>query len=208
MHNVTFFGWRPASGVVGGGSFRLPHDLFRSTLLYSVHFSLPTTICFKNRTFSLRVSRESPVEIRSIRFFRLTYVETKHQSDEHNQAGTNGFQLLIWIFWVCQLSPTCYNTDCSQLMSLFDRYQLQLVYPTVEHHPVRNLQHETSQTTFDMFDQSQHLLHTLPKPFFAFQLRFYLSWNKETRYAKNVAFFFHLHFKMATHKFTSFDKFF
>ena len=26
--------------------------------------------------------------------------------------------------------------------------------------PVRNLQHETSQTTFDLFDQSQHLLHT------------------------------------------------
>ena len=38
-------------------------------------------------------------------FFRLTYVEHKHQSDEHNQAGANDFQCLIWIFRVRQLSP-------------------------------------------------------------------------------------------------------
>ena len=31
-------------------------------------------------------------------FFRLTYVEPKHQSDSHNQAGANDFQCLIWIF--------------------------------------------------------------------------------------------------------------
>ena len=31
-------------------------------------------------------------------FFRLTYVEPKHQRDEHNQAGANDFQCLIWIF--------------------------------------------------------------------------------------------------------------
>ena len=31
------------------------------------------------------------------------------------------------------------------------------------------------QTTFDMFDQSQPLLHTLHKSFFVFQLHFYLS---------------------------------
>ena len=33
----------------GGGSFPLPHDLFHSTLLYNIHFSLPVTIYFKNR---------------------------------------------------------------------------------------------------------------------------------------------------------------
>ena len=38
--------------------------------------------------------------------------------------------LLIWIFCVCHLSPTWYNIDCCQLMSRFDLYQLQLVYPT------------------------------------------------------------------------------
>ena len=32
--------------------------------------------------------------------------------------------------------------DCSQLMSRFDRCQLQLVYPIMEDHPARNLQHE------------------------------------------------------------------
>ena len=31
-------------------------------------------------------------------FFPLTYVELKHQSDEHNQVGANDFQRLIWIF--------------------------------------------------------------------------------------------------------------
>ena len=59
-----------------------------------------------------------------------------------------------------------YNVDCSQLMSRFDHYQLHLAYLTVERRPTRNLQHETSQTTFDTFDQSQHLLHTLYKSFF------------------------------------------
>ena len=31
-------------------------------------------------------------------FFRLTYVDPKHQSDEHNQAGANDFHCLFWIF--------------------------------------------------------------------------------------------------------------
>ena len=30
-------------------------------------------------------------------FFHLTYVEPKHQSNSHNQAGANDFQCLIWI---------------------------------------------------------------------------------------------------------------
>ena len=47
-----------------------------------------------------------------------------------------------------RLSPAWYNADCSQLMSQFDCYQLQLVYLTTEHWPVRNLQCKTSQTAF------------------------------------------------------------
>ena len=53
---------------------------------------------------------------------------------------------MIWIFWVYQLSPVWYNIDHSHSMSQFDRYQLQLVYLTLEHCPARSLQHETSQT--------------------------------------------------------------
>ena len=30
-------------------------------------------------------------------FFRLTYVERKHQSDSQNQAGANDFQRLILV---------------------------------------------------------------------------------------------------------------
>ena len=45
--------------------------IFHSTLLYSIHFSLPITICFKNGTFSLHFSKDSHVEIQSRRFFRF-----------------------------------------------------------------------------------------------------------------------------------------
>ena len=89
------------------------------------------------------------------------------------------------------LSSAWCNIDCSQLMSQFDCYQLQLVYPTVEHHPARNLQHGTSQTTFDMFNQSQHLLHMLHRSFFVFQLCLYLSWNNKAEYAEMLLIFFH-----------------
>ena len=60
------------------------------------------------------------------------------------------FNILSW------LPHAWYNIDGSQLMSQFDCWQLQLVYLTMEHHPVRNLQHETSQTTLDPF----HLSHS------------------------------------------------
>ena len=67
--------------------------------------------------------------------------------------------LLIRIFWVWSLSPVWCIVDCSQLMSQFDCYRLQLVYPTMEQCPRRNLRQKISQTTFDRFDRSQHLLH-------------------------------------------------
>ena len=56
---------KTAFGVVGGGSFCLPHDLFCSTLLCNIYFSSAVTICFKNGTFSLYLSREFHVEIGS-----------------------------------------------------------------------------------------------------------------------------------------------
>ena len=127
-------------------------------------------------------------------FFCLTDVESKHQRDEHNQTGTNDFQRLIWIFWVCWLSLMWYNVDCSQLMSQFDRYQLQLIYPTMQHCPLRNLQHETSQSTFDTFNQSQHLLHTLHKSSLAFQLHFTLLEIIKHNMPKMLLFSFHLQY--------------
>ena len=74
-------------------------------------------------------------------------------------------------------------------MSQFDCCQLQLVYVTREQQPVRNFQQKTLKITFDTFNRSQHLLHTLHKSFFVFQLCFYLSWNNKARYTKNVAWF-------------------
>ncbi|CAI9164717.1 unnamed protein product [Rangifer tarandus platyrhynchus] len=40
-----------------------PHRLFHSTLLYSIHFLLLVTICFKTGAFSLCVSGEWHAEI-------------------------------------------------------------------------------------------------------------------------------------------------
>ena len=55
--------------LVGGGSFLLLCDLFHSPLLYSIHFSLHITICFRNGAFPLHISRESHEELWSRRFF-------------------------------------------------------------------------------------------------------------------------------------------
>ena len=55
---------------------------------------------------------------------------------------------------ITKLVQIIFSIDCSHLISQFDFCELQLVYPTMEHHPVRNLQHKTLQTNFDMFDQS------------------------------------------------------
>ena len=60
-------------------------------------------------------------------------------------------------FWVCCLSPMGYNIACFPWMSQFNCYHLQLVYLTMEHHPLRNLWHKTVQTTLETFDESQHL---------------------------------------------------
>ena len=173
-YNITFFGWSPAF-VVGGGSFHLPHNLFHSALLSSIHFSLPIPICLKNGMFSLHFSRELwHVEIWS-RFFHLTYVEPIPQSDEHYQAGANHFQCLIWMFWVCLLSPIWCSVDHFQCLDLI---AINLNWSTWPWSIIQwNLQHKTLQTTFDAFNQSQHLLHSLHKSFFAFQLHFCLSWN-------------------------------
>ena len=76
------------------------------------------------------------------------------------------------MFWVCRLSPAWQNVHCSQFMPQFDSFWLQVVYLTVERRPARNLQHENLQTNFDMFDQSQHLLHTLHKSFLCFSCVF------------------------------------
>ena len=48
--------------------------------------------------FSLRLDRELHAENGQEGFFHLTYVEPKHQSDEHNHARANDFQRLLWIF--------------------------------------------------------------------------------------------------------------
>ena len=93
------------------------------------------------------------------------------------------------------------------LMSQFDRYQLQL-YQTMGHRPARNLQHETSQTTFVTFDQSQCLLHTLHRSFIlhsscVFTFLEILKHNT----MKMFHFSSILNIKMAAQKFTNFDKF-
>ena len=49
--NVAFFGWRLAFGVIGGGLFCLPHNLFPPTSLYSIYFSSPIRFVLKTEHF-------------------------------------------------------------------------------------------------------------------------------------------------------------
>ena len=136
-------------------------------------------------------------------------MEHKHQRNKHNQTGANDFQHLIWIFWVCQLSPSWYNADCFQLMSQCDHYQVQLVYSITEHHTVRNLQHKTSQNTFDTLDQSQHLSSYTAQIVFVFQGVFNLFFVIINHNWWKCCFLLSIfNNKMATQKFTSFDEFF
>ena len=51
----------------------MSHDLFCSTLLFNIHFSVPITICFKNGMFLLNFSRELNTKIQLGRFFSLMW---------------------------------------------------------------------------------------------------------------------------------------
>ena len=57
------------------------------------------------------------------------------------------------------VSRVVQRVDCFQFLSRFDHYQLQLVSLTMEHHLARNLQHKTSQNTFDTFSHSTFSTH-------------------------------------------------
>ena len=95
------------------------------------------------------------------------------------------------------------------MISQFHCYWFQLVYLTLEHHPAGNLQHEILQTTIDMFDQSQHLLHTMQLFFFfCVCISYTFSFLELKQYVENVAFNSLFNIKMSTPKFTSFDKLF
>ena len=81
IHNITFPGWRPAFGVVGGGSFQLPRSLFLSILLYSIHFHRLSQFVLKTECFHYVSVENRMWKYGQEGFFRLTYVEPKHQSD-------------------------------------------------------------------------------------------------------------------------------
>ena len=79
----------------------------------------------------------------------------------------------------------------------------------MEHHPARNLQHEIFQTTIDMFDQSQHLLHTMQLCVcVCVCISYIFSFLEIKQYVENVVFYSLFNIKMSTPKFTSFDKLF
>ena len=149
------------------------------------------------------------MEIQS-RFYSLNLCGIQTSKRLTYQLGGNDFRCLIWIFWVCWLSPKWCNVDCSQLMSWFDRYQLQLVYLTREHGPGRNLQQETLQTSFNLFNQSQHLRHTREKSFlfWCFSCVYTFLEIIEHTIPQMLLLLFHLENWSGYTKFTNFDFFF
>ena len=64
------------------------------------------------------LSKESHAEVGQEGFFCLAYEKSKQHNNEHNQGGANDIQSLIWIFWICQVSPAWYNIDHSQYLHL------------------------------------------------------------------------------------------
>ena len=96
---------------------------------------------------------------------------------------------------------------CSQLMSQFDHYQLQLVYLTMEHHPVRNLQHETSKPF--LTGSISHCISSIhwTNLFLCFSCIFTFLEIIKHNMPTMMHIFFHFSIKMATQKFTNFDFF-
>ena len=92
------------------------------------------------------------------------------------------------------------------LKSWYVHYELQVVCLTVEHRPVGNCQHKTSQTTFDTFVQSQHHLHTLNSLFFPFSC--ILTFLEIIKHSMPECCFLPsiISVKMTTQKFTNFGK--
>ena len=85
--------------MVFGGLFLLSHDLFYSTLLYSIHFSPSITICLKSRTFSLCLDRELYVEIWSRRLVFL-------------------FVCLFWFVCFAYVESNIKQTNITKLMQI------------------------------------------------------------------------------------------
>ena len=85
----------------------LAQDLFHSALLYSIHFHHLSNFVFKTKCFCYihvwnctgnTVKKGLVFFFFGLFFFCITYVEPRHQSNQHNQAGANDFQCLIQIF--------------------------------------------------------------------------------------------------------------
>ena len=172
--------------MVGGGSFHLPHDLFRSTLLYRTTFSSPVTICFKNGTSSLCSSRQSHVEIWSRKvlglffFFCLTSVESKYQSNLITKLVQ-----MIFLAWSGYFEYVPYLSHGTMLIFLNNVNVSIWLLSTSTGLP--NCGTQSSKSTAWNF--ANHIWHVqsitthspyTAKIFFVFQLHFYLSWNNKT----------------------------
>ena len=122
------------------------------------------------------------------------------------------FNNLIDLDRLSMLAISCMVEHWLFPMSQFNHYQLQLVYPTVEHHPARNLQHETSQTTF-----VNHLHFSCIFTFFEI-IKSYYIYNMILVYIYIYMYIYIYqkcrlfpsicNIKMTIQKFSNFDKFF
>ena len=93
-------------------------------------------------------------------------------------------------------------------MSRFDHYQLQLVYLAMEHHSVRSLQNETSQTTFAMFSQHSPSSIHYTSLFVHFSCEFTFLEKIMRNLQKILLLPSIFNIETATQKFTSFGKLF
>ena len=115
---------------------------------------------------------------------------------------------MIWIFLLYRLSPMWCNIDCSHLMSQFDCYQLQLIYLTLEHCPVKISSTKLHKPLLTHLIGHSTFSTPCTNLFLCFSCIFtFLEIIKSWMHWKFCIFSSMFNIKMAAQKFTNFNKY-
>ena len=179
----------------------IPHYHIVSTF-NCLQFVLKTEcLCFFVENWMQKYSQEG---------FFPTYVQPKHQSDEHTKNGASDFQHLIWLFWVCQISLSWYNIDYFQCFDLITiNFNWCAWVGSIIQQEISSMKLHKPLLTHSVNHFSIHF--SIPSPYTAqiFFLHFCCIFTLLEIIQHNMLLFSSIfNIKMATQKFTNFDKFF
>ena len=186
---------KPAFGLVGGSLFHLPHTLFHSTLLYTIHFSSSVTICFKKQNISVMFQKRITCENMVKKVFSLNLCGTQTSKWLIYQLGVNDFQHRFG--YSEYVNNLLYGITLIILNLCLDLIIITLDL-SLQPWNIRQWEKKSGQNFTNHFWYIW--LVTAPSQYTAqifscvFKLHFYLSWNNKASCAKNVAFFLHLQY--------------